>query len=200
MSPVDHPWEPISVSEVARIFAGLDAPWWIGGGHAVELAVGRAFREHGDVDVGVLRRDHLAVRRLLSGWDCWAADPAGSLRPWPVDETLPARVHDIWVREATGGPWRLQLMLDESDGDDWVYRRAPGIRRPLDTVVVRDAGPPRLAPEIQLLYKAKHRRPKDDADFAHLAPLLTGEQRSWLAAALTEELGDHPWLEKLPPR
>ncbi len=99
---------------VARLFADLSAPWCIGGGHAVELAAGRAFREHGDVDVGVL------------------------LRPRPVRETLPGRVHDIWVRETSGGPWR---------------------------------------------------------------PLLAGEQRAWLAAALVAEPGSHPWLEQLvePP-
>ncbi|MFI6500277.1 hypothetical protein [Nonomuraea typhae] len=35
---------------------------------------------------------------------------------------LPERAHDIWAREHSGGPWRFQLMLDEAEGEEWVYR------------------------------------------------------------------------------
>ncbi|MFI7610589.1 hypothetical protein ACIBP6_05040 [Nonomuraea terrae] len=70
------------------------------------------------------RRDQLAVRRLLDGWDAHVALD-GTLRPWEAGETLPAQTHDIWVREHPGGPWRFQLMLDETDGEQWVCRRAP---------------------------------------------------------------------------
>ncbi|MET9343391.1 hypothetical protein [Nonomuraea sp. NPDC003804] len=77
-------WEPAPLEEVVALFGASTVPWWVSGGYAIELAVGRPFREHGDVDVSVLRRDHLAVRRLLAGWDCHVADPPGTLRPWPV--------------------------------------------------------------------------------------------------------------------
>ncbi|MCK9932767.1 hypothetical protein MXD62_37475 [Frankia sp. Mgl5] len=42
--------------------------------------MGNQFREHSDIDVAVLRRDQLAVRRVLVGWEWWAADPPGTLR------------------------------------------------------------------------------------------------------------------------
>ncbi|GAA3119498.1 hypothetical protein GCM10010466_07910 [Planomonospora alba] len=164
---------------------------------AGELAVGRAYREHGDVDVSVLRRDQRAVRRLLSGWDCHVADPPGTLRPWPVDETLPDRAHDVWVREHPGGPWRFQLMLDEADGDTWVYRRDARIRRPLASVTADAGGFLRLAPEVQLLFKAKDPRPKTELDFDQVLPLLTARQRAWLDGALETEYGAHPWRERL---
>ncbi|CAI7977465.1 hypothetical protein FRAHR75_350031 [Frankia sp. Hr75.2] len=73
-------WEPASLAEVASIFAAFPAPWWIAGGYAIELAVGNQFREHSDIDVAVLRRDQLAVQRVLVGWEWWAADPPGTLR------------------------------------------------------------------------------------------------------------------------
>ncbi|MFF9097395.1 nucleotidyltransferase domain-containing protein [Streptomyces sp. NPDC014802] len=32
------------------MFAGADFPWWIAGGYAIELAVGRELRPHGDLE------------------------------------------------------------------------------------------------------------------------------------------------------
>ncbi|MEU4829935.1 amino acid transporter [Streptosporangium sp. NPDC023615] len=197
MRHVKTPWEPAPLEQVVALFQGLDVPWWIGGGYAIELAVGRPYRDHGDIDVGLLRRDQLAVRRLLAGWDCHAADPPGTLRSWPVNEVLPDRAHDIWVREHAGGPWRFQLMLDESDGDEWVYRRDARVRRPLSSLTVATDGFRRLAPEVQLLYKAKGLRAKDETDFTRALPSLTGPQRRWLAEALTIEHGTHPWHDRL---
>ncbi|MEV6865530.1 amino acid transporter [Streptosporangium subroseum] len=197
MSHIETPWEPAPLVEVVALFQGMDAPWWIGGGYAIELAVGRAYREHADIDIGLLRRDQLAARHLLADWDCHAADPPGMLRPWPIDEVLPGEVHDIWVREHAGGPWRFQLMLDEADGDEWVYRRDGRIRRPLASLTVAEDGFRRLAPEIQLLYKAKGRRAKDEVDFAEVLPVLTGAQRRWLEEALAIEHGTHPWRDLL---
>ncbi|MFF0309980.1 nucleotidyltransferase domain-containing protein [Streptosporangium sp. NPDC004379] len=200
MTHVEDSWEPAPLTEVVRLFRESAVPWWVGGGYAVELAVGRSWREHADVDIGLLRRDQHAIRRVLSGWDCHVADPPGTLRPWPVGETLPVDAHDVWVREHAGGPWRFQLMLDESDGDEWVYRRDGRIRRLLDSLTVADDGFRRLALEVQLLYKARGRRAKDEADFAEALPTLTAVQRCWLNEALAIEHGAHPWRAWLDDR
>ncbi|WP_055483843.1 nucleotidyltransferase domain-containing protein [Sphaerimonospora mesophila] len=190
------PWEPAPLTEVVALFQGLAVPWWVSGGYAIELAVGRSYREHADVDISVLRRDQQAVRALLAGWDVHAADPPG-LRPWPMDEVLPGHVHDIWVREHPGGPWRFQLMLDEADGEMWVYRRDPRIRRPLSTLTIVDNGVARIAPEVQLLFKAKDPRPKDELDFTEVLPVLDRVRRGWLDEALAVAYGDHPWRARL---
>lgn len=191
------PWEPAPLAEVVALFQGLEVPWWVSGGYAIELAVGRVYREHGDVDISLLRRDQLAARRLLADWDCQVADPPGTLRTWAVDEVLPERAHDIWVREHAGGPWRFQLMLDEADGDEWIYRRDERIRRPLASVGVAEDGFVRLSPEVQLLFKSKGRRPKDELDFSEVLPILTGSQRLWLDQMLAIEFGEHPWRDRL---
>jgi hypothetical protein len=192
-------WEPASLTEVASIFAGEPAPWWIAGGYAIELAVGRAFREHGDVDVLVLRRDQLLIQRALPGWQWHAADPPGILRPWRPGEVLPPDVHDIWCRPGPDAPWRIQFMLDESAGDEWVARRDPRIRRPLaDLGRVTSEGIPYLAPEIQLFYKARGQRRKDETDFAAALPVLDSAARQWLYAALSLVHGEqHPWCARL---
>ena len=200
------PWEPATPQEVARLFAPLSlltprVPWWIAGGYAIELAVGRSLREHGDVDVLLLRPDQLAAQRVLDGWDLWAADPPGTLRPWLRGEILPPSVHDIWCRPTPSSPWRIQLMLDSADGADWVSRRSPAsgvIRRPVSSIgSVSPDGIAFLAPEIQLFYKAQSPRPKDEQDFAFALPHLSPGQRRWLADALAAAYGPHPWSARL---
>jgi hypothetical protein len=193
-------WEPASPTEVAALFGGLTTPWWVAGGYAVELAVGRPLREHGDIDVLVLRRDQLAVQRALPGWEWWAADPPGVLRPWAPQEILPSAVHDIWCRPAPDRPWRVQVMLDDAAGQDWVSRRNPKLRMSVAALGRRSPdGIPYLAPEVQLFYKAAAPRPKDQLDFARALPVLTAAQREWLHAALADTYGDHPWQRDLVP-
>jgi hypothetical protein len=191
-------WDPAAPAEVAALFRDGGAPWWIAGGYAIELAVGRPVREHDDIDVLVLRRDQLMVQRALAGWDWQAADPPGTLRPWRPGELLPAGVHDIWCRPGPGRPWRIQVMLDESAGARWVSRRDPRVARPVARVgCLTAAGIPYLAPEIQLFYKAGSARPKDEADFRAARPGLTPFRRKWLHDALVLAYGGHPWCARL---
>jgi hypothetical protein len=193
-------WDPAGLGEVVEVFSALRCPWWVAGGYAIELAVGRAYREHGDIDVLMLRRDQLAVQRLLPTWQWWAADPPGTLRRWVSGEYLAAPVYDVWCRPGPAEPWRIQIMFDESEGQSWVPRRDARVRRSVDDLgLTSPEGVPYLAPEVQLFYKAKAPRPKDEQDFSAALPHLTAGQRRWLADAIARTIGDHPWLERLRP-
>lgn len=196
-------WIPYTPRAVAELFAAADFPWWIAGGYAIELAVGRSFREHGDLDVLVLRRDQLRLRALLATWDLHLADPpgAGTLRAWPESAGVPPLIHDVWCRRAPGQPWSVQVMVDESDGDEWVSRRDARVRRPVAQLghVTAD-GIPYLRPAVQLFYKAKGVREKDQLDFEAVLPLLSDGERAWLSSALTLTLPGHVWLDRLIPR
>jgi hypothetical protein len=193
------PWEPASPAEVAQLFNRSQARWWIAGGYAIELAAGRPIREHSDIDVLLLRPDQLTVQRVLPDWQWHVADPPGTLRTWNPAEELPVGMHDIWCRPGPEQPWRIQVMLDELSDDDWVSRRDRRIRRPVASLgSVTADGIPYVAPEIELLYKAKGRRPKDELDFAVTLPMLSHEQRQWLDEALRLVYGpDHPWSARL---
>jgi hypothetical protein len=199
--PNEHlkPWDPLSPDAVHGLFREAKFLWWIAGGYAIEQFVGHVLRPHGDIDVLVLRRDRAAVRSMLADWDCWAADPPGTLRPWPVDESLPLAVSDVWCRPNRDAPWRLQLMFDDGEGDRWRSRRCAAVTRPLSGLGQRDGGGiPFLAPEVQLFYKAKAPRAKDELDFAAVLPLLSQPQRVWLRDAVTVAYGrDVPWLKRL---
>ncbi|WP_326696269.1 amino acid transporter [Streptomyces sp. NBC_01754] len=190
-------WDPASLSEVVARFSGLE-PWWVAGGFAIELAVGREIRSHDDIDVLLLRRDQLMVQQALPDWQWWAADPPGSLRPWASGEILPLGVHDIWCRPGPDDPWRIQIMIDESHGQEWVSRRDFQVRRPISTLgTTSAAGVPFVAPDVQLYYKAKTPRPKDEEDFDAALPVLTDQQRRRLVDAISKTYGPHPWVERL---
>jgi hypothetical protein len=197
------PWQPWSPQEVAQFFAPLTVPWWIAGGWAIDLFLGRQMREHEDIDVQILRRDQQAIRALFGAWDVQAAlspprDEMWPFRTWRLDEALGVDIHDVWCRPEPAQPWALQLMLADTQDNSWLFRRMPAIRRPVDTIgCVTDDGIPYLAPEIQLLYKAKGLRPKDEADFARVLPTLDQDRRQWFRNALTEAHPRHPWLERL---
>ena len=195
----EKPWSPLSVHALAELFGNADFPWWVAGGIALELALGRALRTHSDIDVLVLRRDQEKVRALLAGWDCWAADPPGTLRPWRPDERLGAAVHDVWCRHRPSDPWHFQLMLDESRRERWISRRDRAVQADVDAIGRLSAdGIPYLVPHVQLFYKAKTIRPKDQLDFeACLAGAIDLDQR-WLHAAISQAYGPaHPWLVAL---
>ena len=175
-------WDPLAIDDVVALLAPATAPWWISGGWALDLFAGHQTRQHHDVDVGLLRRDQAVLHEVLPTWDLHCADPPGTLRPWPVGEWLDLRVHDIWARPTPTSPWQLQFMFNEADGDDWVFRRDPSIRRPLVEVIRHTSdGVPYLAPEVQLLFKAARKRERDVADWDVMVPLLDDSAREWLA-------------------
>ncbi len=89
-------WEPLDVRAVAGLLSTAAVQWWIAGGWAIDLHLGRQTRPHGDIDVLGLRPDLHKIRSCIKGWDLHAADPPGILRPWRPGEVLPPRVHDVW--------------------------------------------------------------------------------------------------------
>ncbi|MEJ7838575.1 MAG: hypothetical protein WKF81_07150, partial [Thermomicrobiales bacterium] len=116
---------------------------------------------------------------------------------WEVGESLPPEVHDIWCRPTPESPWAMQFMILDEDGDDWVYRRDAAVRGRIDRLTVTRRGLPLLAPELQLLFKSKGRRPKDEFDFALALPKLDETQRDWLIEALMISDPTNPWLGPL---
>jgi hypothetical protein len=194
-----HVWKPWSREQVAERLDELDVPWWFAGGQAIDAFLGHQSRPHEDIDIACLRWDQLALQRQLDGLDLWCAEPPGVLRPWRNGEWLDEPIHDIWCRESAETPWCLQLMLDQCEGDEWVYRRNEAVRRPFDTLVTMRDGLPYLAVEVQLLYKAKSAGiiAKNQQDFEACLPLLEYGERQWLASALQTAHAGHPWLESL---
>jgi hypothetical protein len=190
-------WRAAHPIDAANLLASTEVPWWIAGGWALDLFRRSATRPHADLDVGVLRRDVSIVLGNLSTWDVFEAK-GGRLTRLGAGAVPSMDIHSLWCRPTKADPWTIELMLDEAVDDTWVYRREQRIRRSISTVVRQSPdGLPYLVPEIQLLYKSKAPRMRDDEDFAQTWPLLAADARRWLHDALEIVSPDHRWMSVL---
>jgi hypothetical protein len=193
-------WDPLTPEQVTERLSGLAAPWWIAGGWALDLFIGRQTRAHGDIDIALFRQDADAFRAHLAEWElAVAAD--GALTPWPAGTAFPAAAHQLWARKRGHDAWQLEVLFEERSGDRWVYRRHPQVGlRASDIGRRTSSGIPYLRPEIQLLYKSKGARAVDESDLIALLPQLDAAQRATLVAWLYTTAPTHRWLERLRDR
>lgn len=185
-------WAPFGIADAMPWFAGVPFWWAVAGGWAIDLFLGAQTRPHGDLDLAVARRDHAQIFAALHPrWDCHVA-AHGTLSPWNGDRLDDA--NSVWCRVPGELAWRFELVMTDVEDGDWVFRRDRRIRVRLDEAILAGA-PPYVAPHVQLLFKARHRAAKDDADLARVLPVLGPERRRWLRDALemTEGPG-HPWV------
>ncbi len=191
-------WTPLSVTEVVTRFANAPLRWCLAGGCAVEQFLGFPIREHSDIDIVIFRDEQRQAQRWLKGWRLYAADPPGTLRPWLEGEALPFGIHDIWGHQQGSTAWQLQIMLAEVERNEWVSRRDPRIRGRRDDLIAIYNGVPCVRIDVQLLYKAKQPRPKDELDFQASLPRLSVDEKQWLKDKLCLlHPSGHPWLDTL---
>lgn len=190
-------WCAWSPKELAQRLSGVGQPWCVVGGWALDLWHGVKTRPHEDIEFTVLRNDLTVFRDALPGFRFHAVD-SGEVRPLDADEAPPADIAQVWCEDIASGCWRADMMLEEGTQETWVYKRDPSIRRPRrEMVQFTEEGIPYLAPEAVLLFKAKYRRDKDEADFANALPKLGDEQRHWLKASIAKADAGHGWLAML---
>jgi hypothetical protein len=186
-------WDPWHPAEAAGRLAGVDAPWAVIAGWSLDLFRGRQTRDHEDLEIGVPELSFPAIREALTGLELFAIVDGKAVA---LDDASLSESHQTWVRDPLSGRWRMDVIREPWDGDTWVCRRDPRVRRPGSEVIAHTAdGIPYQQPEIALLFKAKHTREKDQLDFESVLPLLDGEARAWLADALAIVHPGHPWIE-----
>jgi Aminoglycoside-2''-adenylyltransferase len=190
-------WDAWSPKEVAKRLERLAAPWYVAAGWALDLFLGAQRRDHDDLEIAVPRARLDEVFAAIGDPELLAV---GSGRATPIAGApdIPESSHQTWVRERGTELWRLDIFGEPSDGDVWVCRRDERIRLPYDRVIEHTAdGIPYGRPEIVLLFKAKHARPKDEDDLAAVLPRLSAARRRWLAEALALLHPGHRWLTEL---
>jgi hypothetical protein len=186
-------WTP---AEVAHRLTGTTTPWYVAGGWALDLFRGGKTREHGDVEIAVPAARFPEVRTRFPGY---VFDVVGTAQIWEnaTPEAL-AATHQTWLRDPATGNYLLDVFREPHDGDTWICRRDETIRLPYADIIRHTPdGIPYLAPELVLLFKAKHARPKDQADFDGTVPHLTPAQRGTLAELLARVHPEHHWLADL---
>jgi len=186
-------WTP---REVAQQLAGISTTWYVAAGWALDLFRGRRTRAHGDIEIAIPAAGFPEVRDRFPGY---VFDAAGSGRIWEdaTSEVL-AAVHQTWLRDPATGNYLLDVFREPHDGETWICRRDERVRLPYSDIVHHTQdGIPYLAPELVLLFKAKHVRRKDQADFDATVPHMTSAQREILAELLARTHPGHRWSATL---
>ena len=192
-------WDPWRPEEAARLLEGVEAPWYVAGGWAVDLFLGGQRREHEDLEIAVPSSRFDEVVDALSDFEFFVITGPREAMPLEAARDRLEQTHQTWVREPADGSWRLDVFREPNDGDTWICRRSPSITMPYERLVERTgAGLPYGRPEVILLYKAKHSdQPKNEKDFEAALLRLEPERRRWLRDALDLVHPEHPWLSSL---
>ncbi|HYZ19086.1 MAG TPA: hypothetical protein VE615_06045 [Gaiellaceae bacterium] len=192
-------WDAWRPGQVAELLAGVQVPWYVAAGWALDLFVGEQRREHEDLEIAIPNSRIDELMPALDGLEACVITGPNEATPLAAARDQLAGTHQTWIREPATGLWRFDVFREPSDGDTWICRRDPAIRMPYARIIERtDDGIPYGRPEVVLLYKAKHaQRERDQRDFAEIVPLLEVERRRWLAEALEIVHPGHPWLAAL---
>lgn len=187
-------WHP---AELARRLSGISRPWCIVGSWALGLWHGYQTRDHDDLEFSILRDDLGAFRQQLKGMEFYAAG-SGVVEYLPADDDPSAAISQIWCRDVEERCWRVDMMIEPGTPANWAYKRDPSIVRPrAEMVDTTSDGVPYLRPAAILLFKAKHRRIKDESDFETALPKLETSERRWLKTCLETTHPGHEWARML---
>lgn len=189
-------WAPLSPSSVAGLFRDTAARWWLSGGIAFDLWLGRATRPHGDIDVSVLRADwEVLAQALPTALEAHAALD-GAILPLPRGPA-PEKFRNIWVADVRLARWVLQINLEDGDESHWRYRRCISVTRPWAEALDSRQGTAIVSRAVQLLWKARDPAAKDEADFEVIAPQLPEAELRWLFDAVAAAHPRSPWFGRL---
>ena len=172
--------------------------WYVCGGWAIDLYLGRVTRAHKDVDISIAREHQLEARDYLlhRGWSLEKAHD-GELSTWEDGEFLSKPAHTIWCRNDAHEPGFVELQLDDFDDELFRFRRDASLTRARGRMSFKtSSGVPVLAPEIVLLYKSSATDEYAE-DFRNAAPALDASARAWLKESLAKLYASHPWAEEL---
>jgi hypothetical protein len=194
IAEINELWKAWTPSEVAQRMSTVAAPWYVAAGWALELFTGDAARQHHDLEIAVPAGRFGEVMAAFPGFG-WDVVGDGQIWPYPDQST---NHHQTWLREPATGRYRVDVFREPHVGDHWVCRRDTSITLPYSDLILRTSeGIPYATPEVALLFKAKHAREKDEADFQHVLPRMGQTQRSRLINWLSQVHPGHPWIKAL---
>nr|WP_180955178.1 hypothetical protein [Peribacillus deserti] len=171
-------------------------PWLISGGWAIDLGIGYITRQHEDIDICIYREHTRYLLDYFCGWDIYAAVP-GEHRLEAVKSAADL-APPVFCLHLFKEKQFIEILLTDKIGDNILYRRDPDIRMRTEIFARTDRyGRVFTAPEMQLLYKAKEGREKDQQDFLNYLPYMNSDSRRWLGAALQKHLPGSPWIPVL---
>ena len=193
----DADWRAWRPEEAAQRLEGLDAPWCVAAGWAIDLFVGYERREHEDIEIAAPAGAFPAIQSLLDDLDFYAVG-GGEVDALTESPGRLAETHQTWGLDQAAFEWRIDVFREPSSGGEWICRRSAQIHLPYDQLIERTAdGIPYVRPEVAMLFKAKAARPKDEEDLRDVLPLLDASRRALLHDWIALVHPGHAWLERL---
>ena len=181
--------------KIAALMRDFKSDWFIAGGWAIDLYLGEISRSHDDAEIAIFRCDQIALQNYLNDWVLQKAENS-ALLVWSRNEFLELPVHEIHCFHETNEPRNFEVLLNEKNADEWIYRRDERIRKPLTEIYsTADSGIRFLRPEIVLLYKSKNPREKDEQDCETVMKRLDAQSKKWLKNAVAVCDSKHHWLQ-----
>src|SRR5262245_19318033 len=121
------------VRKVITLLRDYPRPWCVCGGWSIDLFLGRATRQHEDVEILVYRRDQAALWQHFSNSSLVKIYPRPGqepdITPWLQDEWVALPAHQLRSAPRDDMP-EFDLMLNEGDDGNWIYRRNADVKRP----------------------------------------------------------------------
>jgi len=176
-------------SKVKTIMDKFGYPWFIAGGWAIDLFLGRETRNHDDIEIGIYRKHQMQLYRYLEKYKKYYIDNRSRVgihekREWNK-EYLRLPIHELYIEYRD---LKIEVLLNERDDTSWIYRRNENIKREEKKVILlTDKRIPYLCPEVVLLYKTKDIRDKDIVDLENVCSKMNDEQKKWLVDSIEDK-------------
>jgi hypothetical protein len=200
--------------------------WYVCGGGAIDVFLGKQTRIHKDLDIAVFWEDRNSIIALMlaTGWRVFEACGGGVIHEL-FDKQQPFEKRNLFCFTANENRCRLEPMggdryrfgLEKKEQNDFTYVEflfnqrdyeyfyLPGnasVKRNLNKALLESNKIPYLAPEIVLFYKSSYLDSSDASDHNHdfdlTLPLLDEEKKEWLRESLEKEYANkHVWLQRL---
>lgn len=111
--PLDA-WRAWTPQEAAARLAGLNRPWWVAGGWAIDLWLGEQTRPHGDLEIAIVGSDFEAIRAHLRPLPLFSVGD-GEVRRLPDGAAPPPDKHQSWVLDDAAAAWRMDIFVEPGD-------------------------------------------------------------------------------------
>ncbi|CAG7652943.1 hypothetical protein PAESOLCIP111_06675 [Paenibacillus solanacearum] len=212
----------------ARIFlANHGFDWYVCGGGAIDVFLGKQTRIHKDLDIAVFWEDRNSIIALMlaAGWRVFEACGGGVIHElFQVQEPFEKRNLFCFTSNENRcklepiGDEKYRFGLEKKEQKDFTYIEflfnqrddeyfyLPGkanLKRRLNKALLKSNGVPYLAPEVVLFYKSRYLEYSPDTldhyqDFDLSLSVLDYEQKQWLRESLIKEYANgHEWLKGL---
>ena len=175
--------------KVKSIMDKFGYPWFVVGGWAIDLFLDKETRVHSDIEIGIYRKHQMHLYRYFESSKKYFINNKSRIgkhekKEWNK-EYLQLPIHELYI-EYKG--MKLEVLLNERDEDNWIYRRDKEIK--LDerkAILFTEKRISYLCPEAVLLYKTKELRDKDCEDIVNASRKMNKTQINWLIENIKDQ-------------